>query len=195
MKKILMSLAIVIASIGAVEMRADNTTQSQNNTPTVCASTANPDGGCCKGKKGKDAKKGKKGDKKGKKGNKRGCCCGNSVMSGITLTPDQQTKYNKLRDDRKEKIQKVKDDSKKKMMKISDDFDQDLKKILTPAQYAQYQNNKANMKKGEKKGHRGEAGHVKGMKKGPKGKNFKQGDGRVGPIVPGPRPQRDTEKR
>lgn len=221
MKKIFLALAVAIASMGAVEINAQSVSTEQNATSGVAVVQSDSYAGnrpdAKKGKKNKKDKKGKKG-RKGNMDKKRGytpgdnnCCAGKKgkggPMAGIVLTPAQQTEFSKLNDERKDKVGKVREDSKKKIEKINIDYDKDLKKILTPEQYAQYEENKARraekkMDKGDRRRpHQGNA-VARRHENGPKGKKggaqpviYQTAPGQVGPTVQGPRPKKDTTRK
>lgn len=112
---------------------------------------------CCKadkaGKHGKFDKAGKhgkagKGDRKfGKKGDFK-----KAAFEGIELTPQQQVQFDnlsqkqheksaKVKADAKKAKEKAKADKKKKSLKNREAYEKEVKKILTPEQYAKYQEN------------------------------------------------------
>lgn len=119
--------------------------------------TPGKDGKCCKadkagkhgktGKDGKHGKAGKDGRKFGKKDDFR-----KAAFEGIELTPQQQVQFDKLSQKQHEKSAKVKADAKKakekakadkkkKSLKNREAYEKEVKKILTPEQYAKYQDN------------------------------------------------------
>lgn len=63
-------------------------------------------------------------------------------LQGIQLTPTQQQQISNLNDKREKSIEKVQSENKKKCEKIRENYNKDIKKILSPEQYLQYQNNK-----------------------------------------------------
>lgn len=209
MKKIFLALAVSIASLGAVNVNAQTSTTQQNAASGVTAlQSDSATGNRPDAKKGKKDKKNRK-DKKGRKGNldkKRGCnpgdnnCCAGKKgkggpMAGIVLTPAQQTEFSKLNDERKDKVGKVREDSKKKIEKINIDYDKDLKKILTPEQYAQYEENKARRAPHRNAVARRHENGPKGNKGGVQPVIYQTAPGQVGPTVQGPRPKKDTTRK
>ncbi len=102
-------------------------------------------------------------------GSDRSC----SLMKGITLTPEQKKKVEayeeKMRKQYKKQREKARDDRKK----YAEKSDKEIKKILTPEQYRQYEANKAALKhRGHKDNFRNcdkRHKHATGMRKGKKG--------------------------
>lgn len=159
-------------------------------------------------------KQGPKCDKQGPKCDRKGKCVKDfekkgrlaaiNPFAGIELTPEQQASVNKLKEDRRETMKKAREDMEKKTDKANEKFSSKLKKILTPEQYAQYEQNKEKMKDLKKgkagKGDRfGKAGkHGKDGKAGKHGKDGKKGKnncpakdggrGKVGKTYKAPHP-------
>lgn len=167
MKKILLTLSLALATAIAIPAAA-SAQDVTNEKKAECTQT------CCKDKKEcKDSKeckkdcKGKKGmGKKGKgkkgKGNhhRNAACadCQNPLFNGITLSADQQQKFQALREkqmaERKAaQAEKKADRAKQKAANAeqrklkAEAFDKEVENILTPEQYKQYKANKESMDK------------------------------------------------
>lgn len=122
------------------------------NTP-VCANGDNNGKACRKDFKGKHH--GKKGHCKYSKKSMsqldaRNLPKGNPLMYGIELSADQQQKMQSFREQQKADRQKVKAEAASKNAKDREKrmaaYDKEMKKILTPEQYKQYEANKEAMK-------------------------------------------------
>lgn len=164
MKKIILSFAILALGAFTFNASADN-----NNTPDTKCKARTECCGKCDGKKDgkKDGKMdGKKAGKKGgKKHGKRGgeCCKGgkhhSSLFEGITLTAEQQTKLDSLREARKadrkrahmnknqgqsqslDDIKKAREARDEMRAKSRKEFTQQVQQILTPEQFTVFQQN------------------------------------------------------
>lgn len=202
MKKfaIVLSMFLISGGLLPIAMNAQNVNTNQTETEQ----TANAEAGKAKPgeRKGKDGKKlhmskegkqrmeidGKKNcdkkasfDKKDKKDFKKGDRRGGkrNPFKGIELSAEQKAKIEQLREKGKAEVQKVETEARTKKDKLREDFDNDLKKILTPEQWTQYEKNrnenkqmkqgKADRKHGEKAGKKGD--HKKGKRDGKKGPN------------------------
>jgi len=62
-------------------------------------------------------------------------------MEGIALTPEQQAKVDKLNVERRAKSQERVKESREQRLKDAKKYNEQLEKILTPEQYAKYQEN------------------------------------------------------
>lgn len=123
-----------------------------------CKEKCTDDDACAKWKEGK------------RKGGKHGCKKGNPMMKGIDLNADQQVKAEKASKSFKERVAKIKERVREEREKAVAEYDSDMKEILTPEQYAQFEKNRVNHAKIAKEG--------KKDKKGGKKHNFKNGDKR-----------------
>lgn len=181
MKKfaIALTMALMGAGILPLSMNAQENNTQTSSTQTEKTECQKKEAKCC-GKDGEfKAEKGKfktrhHGDKKvgkGKKGSKERM----NPMAGINLTDAQKDKLKELRKEQKASVEKIDKEARAKKEKARAEFDKDLKKVLTPEQYAQYEANKAKAQemRTAKKANK-ESGKPM-AKDGKKGKHGKQG--------------------
>lgn len=142
MKKIIFSLALLVASSTAFVSFAQDNTSTAKKTE------------CCETQKGD--KKGKRDIKDLKKGKIKPVMKAPNLFEGITLTAEQQTKLDELnasmrpqRPEKKEGDQKLTDEQKKELKKEMNSkrgerkkkYLEGVKSILTPQQYTQFLEN------------------------------------------------------
>lgn len=101
---------------------------------------------CCRLDKGKKGRCGKpRHHKKGRNYRSKWSECGTPVcaraMEGISLTPSQQAEIEKLNADRRSKADKEAKSRRDKRIKEAKKYNEKMKSILTPEQYAKYQDN------------------------------------------------------
>lgn len=174
MKKILLTLSLALATAIVIPSAAsaqDVATEKKAECTQTCSKDKKEckdfqkckDGKECKKDcKSKKACKGKKGKGKKAKGNHRhqaDCSnCQNPLFNGITLSADQQQKFQALREkqnaERKADLAQQKADKAKQKAANAEQrkmkaeaFDKEVEKILTPEQYNQYKANKESMDK------------------------------------------------
>ncbi len=167
MKKIILSLAIIAAGAFSFNAFADTTDNKPANEKCEAAAACN-----AKQAPGKECR-GKGGHKKGHKhGHKRP-----DMFKGITLSPEQQTQLNDLRNECRnqrvenqnlsaEKLGKSREDYKKLREESRQKFNARVKEILTPEQFVVYEQNVKNFE-AKKLEHKDRVG------KGKKGKDNK----------------------
>lgn len=159
MKKIILSFAIL--ALGAFTF---NASADDNNTPNTNCKARTECCGKCDGKKDGKMDGKKAGKKGGKKHGKRGGCCKadrkqSGLFDGITLTAEQQAKLDSLREARKadrkrsqmnmnkgqgqslDDIKKAREARDEMRAKSRKEFTQQVQQILTPEQFAVFQQN------------------------------------------------------
>ena len=147
MKKKILAVVLAAFTFGFVSANAQN----DNGNSVKQEQTCNEGKKCCK-----DKKEGKRGGKKdGKKGGRHEAAKVKAErmnpLYGIELTADQQKKVDNLRAERKAKKEQSKQLAKEERQKQNEAYDAEMKKILTPAQYEQYQANKVKMQERKEK--------------------------------------------
>lgn len=190
MKSKLMSIAmaVMIAAAGfSVSAQNDNEGRGPRQHKQGCVEGKKDRPDCCDKQNG--APDCKKAGKKVKGGN---LCNTNRLLQGITLTPEQQAKvdalqqknkaeFEKQKAEQKKEAEKKRAEAEKKMQKKAEELDKDMKKILTPEQYAVFQQNVAKAKadrqkmKDGKKNKEGKKGQRDGKKGGKDGKGPRDG--------------------
>lgn len=124
MKKLLLSAVLIFSGLTGFTALA----QTQDSKLVKCEQTdSNGKAGKCK--KGKDRKCHRHGDKHKHRHGARP-----DFFEGIDLTPDQQTALSNLRSERRQDAQKQREAK-------SEEFKNKVKVILTPEQYAQFEQN------------------------------------------------------
>lgn len=208
MKKLIfgISLMMALAAAPSAAFAANNSQKQCDKASKECVNDSCPEKKCCKKDGEFRGKDGKKFDRHGKKGcdgkfagkgegrrHKAGKCDRRKMLfEGITLTEAQQQKLDafdaKVKTEReaaKAKMeadkQKMREKADKEREQFRADYDKGLSEILTPEQYAKYQENqKAMQLKKEEKRAAMKDGKMKDHKKG--GKDGKKGgkDGKKG---------------
>ncbi|MCC8119436.1 MAG: Spy/CpxP family protein refolding chaperone [Bacteroidales bacterium] len=162
MKKTLLTAALILASITGFNAAAQST-NTDSTTKTECVKAK--DGDCCKADK-KDGKRGAKdcdrkgGKKDGKQADRKGGKHGDKhakIFESLNLTDAQKSQLEALKAERKAAKEAAKTEAKAKGEKAAKpteeqcqqaraDFDKKIQNILTPEQYKQYTEKKAEMK-------------------------------------------------
>lgn len=173
MKKILMTLSLAVAALIAIPVAAnaqDVTTQQTNEIAKDFQKNKKDRKNCKKDRKDNDKcycnkhKKDKKDHRRGDgrpDGRFKDSNRSNPLFKDITLTEAQQTQMKALRDSRNQAHKAAKAEKRKAKAEIdkaqaqqrkarATAYDQEIKKILTPEQYKQYEANKAAMDKGKR---------------------------------------------
>ncbi len=218
MKKIIfgISLMMALAAAPSAAFAAGNSQKQCEKANKECVNDSCPEKKCCKKDgefRGHGKKDGKKFDRDGRKCGEPGFCHkgeghmhkagkgdrSKKLFEGITLSDAQQQKLDdfnaKVKADRdaakakmKEEKQKMRENAKKDREQFRAEYDKGISDILTPEQYAKYQENQKAMqlKKEEKraakeakmkarKDKKGEKGCCKGPKDGKKDRKQQEG--------------------
>lgn len=178
MKKLIMSCAIALLSLSAINISAANQEPSKENCQGKTECVNNCDTPCQKDgnfdkKKGKKGKKGHKQckDQKCNKDCKAKKCCkgkkGNPAFAGIELTAEQQAKIDAINAKRKAAVEKSREELKKAIQKDHEAYNKEVKEVLNDEQRAIYDKNIAEMKarRAEKELKRDGSFVAKGFKK------------------------------
>lgn len=150
MKKTILSAAIIFSAFVGFNSFAQTPQAGESQTCEQTACENNQNCCCSKDNKACKGKKHHKGNKPGIGHNKAGKGPRHNYFEGINLTPEQQSALNDIRparDQRKEKTAKdgekniSREDRMKERKAKFDEYKNKVKEILTPEQYAVFEQN------------------------------------------------------